>query len=301
MPWLHGNLAEGLAAFGPMRPGAILTDEGWNCQASASFPAITPWGSWPAAVDTSPPAAAQDARPERKLPKPARALPKAAFPTTATPRSTLPGRFAPMRREPPAAVATIRSDKPARARLAGAGALLALLLVALPALWLIWSLPPLDVAAAAKREEAARAPRAEPRAPGAQVARQDLPNDLLHAVIAIEDRRFYDHFGVDPAGVARAAIRNYRAGKIMQGGSTITQQLAKVVYLTPEQTMRRKLQEAVIAVWLDMRLSKDEIITAYLNNIYFGAGATGVAQAAEVISKSRCGISTSPSLSCLPG
>jgi hypothetical protein len=114
------------------------------------------------------------------------------------------------------------------------------------------------------------------------VSRDEVPDHLVKAVVAIEDRRFYSHFGLDPAAILRAAARNYQAGRIREGGSTITQQLAKVLYLTPEQTFRRKLKEAVIATWLDFRLSKDEILTAYLNNIYFGAGATGIADAAKV-------------------
>jgi 1A family penicillin-binding protein len=113
------------------------------------------------------------------------------------------------------------------------------------------------------------------------VTREELPEHLVEAVLAIEDRRFYEHIGVDAFGIFRAAVRNISAGGIVQGGSTITQQLAKVLFLTPEQTMRRKLQEAAIATWLDTRLTKDEILTKYLDSVYFGAGATGISAAAK--------------------
>ncbi|MYZ50520.1 hypothetical protein E4O86_22740 [Rhizobiales bacterium L72] len=116
----------------------------------------------------------------------------------------------------------------------------------------------------------------------AALARDELPDDLVHAVLAIEDRRFYSHIGVDLFGISRAALENYKAGGVVEGGSTITQQLAKVLFLDRERTIRRKLEEAAIALWLDARLSKDEILTTYLDNIYFGAGATGISAAAEV-------------------
>ncbi len=105
---------------------------------------------------------------------------------------------------------------------------------------------------------------------------------LIDAVLATEDRRFYEHHGVDLRGIARAAWRNYDAGEVVEGGSTITQQLVKVLYLDRERTYKRKLQEVVIAVWLEWRLGKDEVLTRYLNSIYFGAGATGVAAASRI-------------------
>jgi penicillin-binding protein 1A len=108
------------------------------------------------------------------------------------------------------------------------------------------------------------------------------PQHLIDAVVAIEDRRFFDHRGIDLRGVVRAFVRNMRAGTVLEGGSTITQQLAKVLYLEPDRTIRRKLQEVVIAIWLDASLEKEEILTRYLNNIYLGAGATGVPAAARV-------------------
>lgn len=104
---------------------------------------------------------------------------------------------------------------------------------------------------------------------------------LIDAVLATEDRRFYEHHGVDLRGIARAAWRNYDAGEVVEGGSTITQQLVKVLYLDRERTYKRKLQEVVIALWLEWRLGKDEVLTRYLNSIYLGAGATGVTAAAR--------------------
>ena len=104
----------------------------------------------------------------------------------------------------------------------------------------------------------------------------ELPAYLPQAVVAIEDRRFYSHFGVDPMGLARAAYVNARAGTVVQGGSTLTQQLAKNLFLKPERTFKRKLQEAMMAVWLEMKYSKSQIIEAYLNRVYLGAGAYGV-------------------------
>ena len=103
-----------------------------------------------------------------------------------------------------------------------------------------------------------------------------LPPDLIDAVIATEDRRFYDHFGVDLWGVVRAVFANLWHGEIRQGGSTITQQLAKNLFLTPERTIKRKVQETMLALWLEGKYSKDDILTIYLNRVYFGAGTYGV-------------------------
>lgn len=104
----------------------------------------------------------------------------------------------------------------------------------------------------------------------------ELPPYLPQAVVAIEDRRFYDHFGVDPYGLVRAAYVNARAGSVVQGGSTVTQQLAKNLFLKPDRTFQRKLQEAMMAVWLELKYSKSQIMEAYLNRVYLGAGAYGV-------------------------
>src|SRR4029450_12290237 len=95
------------------------------------------------------------------------------------------------------------------------------------------------------------------------------------------DRRFYTHIGVDPWGIARAAIRNTLSGGVRQGGSTITQQLAKLSFLTSEQTTGRKVQEALIALWLELWLSKEEILSRYLSNVYFGDNVYGLRAAAR--------------------
>lgn len=109
----------------------------------------------------------------------------------------------------------------------------------------------------------------------------EMPVYLPEAVMAIEDRRFYDHWGVDPWGLARALFANMEAGRVVQGGSTITQQLAKNLFLTPERTFERKMEEAILAIWLEMKFTKDEILTLYLNRVYFGAGTYGVEAAAR--------------------
>ncbi|QQR69281.1 MAG: PBP1A family penicillin-binding protein [Alphaproteobacteria bacterium] len=117
---------------------------------------------------------------------------------------------------------------------------------------------------------------------GENLAVADLPPHLVQAVLAVEDRRFYSHFGVDPLGLVRAVVRNLGRGHLSQGGSTITQQLAKNLFLSPDRTIRRKVQEVLIAVWLERNFTKDEILAAYLNKVYFGAGAFGVDAASQI-------------------
>ena len=109
----------------------------------------------------------------------------------------------------------------------------------------------------------------------------ELPKTLAQAVIATEDRRFYSHFGLDPVGIARAAWANIRAGYIVQGGSTLTQQAAKNLFLTPERSFKRKIQEVLLALWLERKFSKNQILTIYLNRVYLGAGTYGVDAAAR--------------------
>jgi penicillin-binding protein 1A len=116
---------------------------------------------------------------------------------------------------------------------------------------------------------------------GNRVAIDQLPADLIHAVIAIEDRRFFAHHGIDIRGMLRAAWHNMRDDGAVQGASTITQQLVRMSYLSPERSLRRKLQEVMIALWLEARLDKDEILARYLNTAYFGAGAYGIDAAAQ--------------------
>jgi penicillin-binding protein 1A len=116
---------------------------------------------------------------------------------------------------------------------------------------------------------------------GAAVALKDLPPYVGQAFIAIEDRRFYDHWGIDPFGLARAMLRNVTAGHLEQGGSTLTQQLAKNLFLTQERNLERKVQEAILAIWLERHYSKAQILEMYCNRVYFGAGAYGVEAAAQ--------------------
>ncbi|MDD3288259.1 MAG: penicillin-binding protein 1A [Alphaproteobacteria bacterium] len=117
---------------------------------------------------------------------------------------------------------------------------------------------------------------------GQNVALDDVPRDLISAIIAIEDRRFVDHFGIDVFGLARALVQNLLAGHVVQGGSTITQQLAKNLFLSPEKTFRRKVQEMLLALWLEHNYTKDQILTAYLNRVYLGAGTYGVDAASQI-------------------
>jgi len=116
---------------------------------------------------------------------------------------------------------------------------------------------------------------------GGVVQLDEMPPWLPMAVLATEDRRFYSHFGVDPQGLARATLANLRAGRVVQGGSTITQQLAKNVFLTNERSAARKIQEMLLAFAIERRFSKEEILTVYLNRVYLGAGTYGVEAAAQ--------------------
>ncbi|VAW04641.1 Multimodular transpeptidase-transglycosylase [hydrothermal vent metagenome] len=111
---------------------------------------------------------------------------------------------------------------------------------------------------------------------GAPVRLVDLPDYVPNAVLAVEDRNFYHHFGVNPVSVGRALFVNMRKGGVVQGGSTITQQLAKNIFLTNERTLKRKAQEFILALWLEQKFTKQEILTLYLNRVYFGAGAYGI-------------------------
>src|SRR5438874_4594895 len=116
---------------------------------------------------------------------------------------------------------------------------------------------------------------------GATIPVSDLPPYVGDAFIAVEDRRFRHHFGIDPIGLMRAASVDARRGEFVQGGSTRTQQLAKNLFLTPGRTLRRKIEEAILAVYLESRYSKDEILGFYLNRVYFGAGVYGIEAASE--------------------
>ena len=110
---------------------------------------------------------------------------------------------------------------------------------------------------------------------------EEIPEHLKHAVVATEDRRFYEHGAVDPIGVVRAAFINYTSGETLEGGSTISQQTVKNLFLSHERTMMRKLEELVLAVELERTYTKDQILGLYLNTIYFGHGAYGLREAAQ--------------------
>ena len=110
----------------------------------------------------------------------------------------------------------------------------------------------------------------------------EIPDDLIAAIIAVEDKRFYDHAGVDFIGIVRSAWANARAGSVVGGGSTITQQLAKNLFYTSEQTYTRKIKEAITAYRIERKYTKDEILELYLNQIYFGEGTWGIQDAAKM-------------------
>jgi penicillin-binding protein 1A len=161
--------------------------------------------------------------------------------------------------------------------------------VAALVLWFCWDLPRPEAALAASRRPSVTLLAAD----GATLATQgdlygetvrlrDLPRHLPEALIAIEDRRFRQHWGLDPVGILRALGTNIAAGGVRQGGSTLTQQLAKNLFLTPERSTRRKVQEAILALWLEQRFTKDELLEIYLNRVYLGAGAHGVDAAARL-------------------
>ncbi|HTT99358.1 MAG TPA: PBP1A family penicillin-binding protein [Rhizomicrobium sp.] len=136
---------------------------------------------------------------------------------------------------------------------------------------------------------------------GAMIDVSELPKYVPDAFIAIEDRRFRDHLGVDPIGLIRAATENMSAGHVVQGGSTLTQQLAKNLFLDPNRTFERKAQEAMLALYLESRYSKDQILTLYLNRVYFGAGATGIEAASERFFNKHASELTLPEAAMLAG
>lgn len=116
---------------------------------------------------------------------------------------------------------------------------------------------------------------------GGEIRPGNVSPFLTKAILAAEDRRFYSHFGIDPRGLARAMVANARAGRFIQGGSTLTQQVAKNVFLTSERTIERKIKEIPVALALEFKYTKDEILAIYLNRVYLGAGATGFEAAAQ--------------------
>ncbi|MEM9574116.1 MAG: transglycosylase domain-containing protein [Pseudomonadota bacterium] len=116
---------------------------------------------------------------------------------------------------------------------------------------------------------------------GAAVGLHDMSPYIPQALVAIEDKRYYSHFGFDPIGFTRAMSKNVMAGRLVQGGSTITQQLAKNLFLSPDRTLGRKVQELLLAFWLEQKYSKDQILEMYLNRVYFGSGSYGVEAASR--------------------
>ncbi|WP_284777803.1 transglycosylase domain-containing protein [Agrobacterium sp. lyk4-40-TYG-31] len=116
---------------------------------------------------------------------------------------------------------------------------------------------------------------------GEALSLEDMSPYLPQAVMAIEDRRFYSHFGIDPLGLARAIVTNVVSGRTVQGGSTLTQQLAKNLFLSPDRTMERKIQEVLLSFWLEQKYTKDQILAMYLNRVYFGSNAYGVEAASR--------------------
>ncbi|MDD2388408.1 MAG: transglycosylase domain-containing protein [Desulfobacterales bacterium] len=114
------------------------------------------------------------------------------------------------------------------------------------------------------------------------VSFQDIPRYLIQAVIATEDRNFYHHSGIDLKGIFRAVVKDALAGEFIEGASTLTQQLTKTLFLNPQKTLTRKLKEAILSVQLERRYTKNEILTMYLNQVYFGSGAYGVESAARL-------------------
>ena len=161
------------------------------------------------------------------------------------------------------------------------------LLVAALGLWLTWSLPlsralePLPNPAVVLLTQDGQAFARRGAYKEAPVTVETLPPHVVKAFLSIEDRRFYRHWGVDLRGVARAWVTNLRAGHVVQGGSTITQQLAKTSFLKPDRSLKRKLQEVFVALWLELRLTKNEILARYLSSIYFGQGVYGLGAASR--------------------
>lgn len=116
---------------------------------------------------------------------------------------------------------------------------------------------------------------------GEAVTYRELPYYVPAAIIASEDRRYMSHFGVDPVGLLAVLVESLQAREVTRGASTITQQVAKNLFLTPDQTLGRKVQEAILAIWLEQNYTKEEILELYFNRVYFGAGATGIEAAAQ--------------------
>ncbi len=189
-----------------------------------------------------------------------------------------------------------RAAAPARRSLGGRLFRLAVILaiwgafaLAAVLLWFTWDMPRTDAALEHQRRPSVTLQAGDGSQLGTQgdlygetMRLRDMPAYVPAALLAIEDRRFRSHFGLDPIGLARAIYRNFTAGDVVQGGSTLTQQLAKNLFLSPERSTRRKVQEALMALWLEHRFTKDQLLEIYLNRVYLGGGAYGVDAAARL-------------------
>ncbi len=163
------------------------------------------------------------------------------------------------------------------------------LALALALLWFTWDMPSPGAAQDAARrpsltlqDRAGRTIATYGDVVGETLRLADLPAYLPAAAVAVEDRRFFSHPGLDLVGMARAAVVNARAGRVVQGGSTLTQQVAKTLFLSNARSIRRKVQEAVLTLWLERRFSKSQILEIWLNRVYLGSGAWGVDAAARM-------------------
>ena len=159
----------------------------------------------------------------------------------------------------------------------------ALFLVCAYVLWCILTLPDLENAQAAYRKPIVNiiAENGDTIATygdlyGNPVNLETLPEYVPEAILATEDHRFFQHAGIDPIGIARALYTNLAAGRRVQGGSTITQQVAKNLFLTFDKTIKRKIQEMLLAIWLEYNFTKEQILTLYLNRVYLGSGTYGI-------------------------
>ena len=133
----------------------------------------------------------------------------------------------------------------------------------------------------AVQEESLEAKVAEIRSQENFTSLEDMPETYVQAVVSVEDHRFYDHFGLDLIAIGRAVVNDIKAGRYVEGGSTITQQLAKNLYFSQEKTMSRKAAEVFLALEIEQKYTKDEILELYVNSIYFGDGYYSVGEASE--------------------
>jgi penicillin-binding protein 1A len=183
--------------------------------------------------------------------------------------------------------------------------ILAALALASVMLWALYTVPLQSKAGVSGPSLLVEAANGEPLGRIGQLAdnlkREDFPDVLVKAVVSIEDRRFHEHRGVDLWSIARAIYANWTAGEVVEGGSTITQQLAKMQVVGNERTLTRKLREACTAIWLELRLEKDEILTRYLNTVYLGTGVHGMSAAARTYFDKDIGELSLPEAAMLAG